>query len=66
MKLYYKFLLLAVCVLITYGFVAPFLISYPSDFLSILGFVIAFGAIPVYGVWLFKLLKPFLDQLKNY
>lgn len=61
MKYYYYLMLIVAGIVAIYGFIAPFLISYPSDLLSTTGFIIAIGAVPVF----FKLIYSVFKQIVN-
>lgn len=62
MKYYYYLMFIVAAIIAAYGFVIPYLISYPSDFLSALGFFGAFGIIPVFIYLIYKVLTKILKK----
>ena len=48
MKLYFKILINAVVLVLSFGFILPFLISFPDTLLVIAGLVYAFVLLPVF------------------
>ena len=62
MKIYYYLMLIAGLAIAVYGFLVPYLVSYPSDALSFLGFFIGIGAVPVFLISVFKVLPKKFKQ----
>lgn len=51
---YYKIFGVIFLTVAIYGFIVPFLVSYPDDILSLIGFIIGISYVPVIVVLIYK------------